>query len=70
MSPIPGCTWFVIGCSAGLFANLIFGSQSRLEQQYINLEQQYTRERQRANEAEELLAWAARFGCDKHEKLS
>lgn len=25
------------------------------------------RERRRANEAEDLLAWAARFGCDKHE---
>ena len=25
------------------------------------------RERRRANEAEELLAWTARFGCDKHE---
>ena len=67
MGPVAGCTWFIVGCSAGLCANLIFGSESKLEQQYVNLEQQYMREQRRANEAENLLAWAARFGCDKHE---
>lgn len=62
MGPIAGCTLFVIGCGAGLFANLIFGSESKFEQQYM-------REQQRAKEAEDHLFWAARFGCNKRENL-
>lgn len=67
MGPVAGCTWFVVGCSAGLFANWMSGSTSKLEKRCINLEQQYLKERRRANDAEDLLFWAAHFGCDKHE---